>query len=165
MADKLGRALGLGQTGRFLGLSPMSATSRKPSPSTASIQPRRRGKVLVVDDDPVVLEVVRERLDTAGFDVYVRVDAIGTSQWVAREQPDFILLDVMMPALSGGELGLLLKRSTSTNQTAVILHSSMSAASLQPVIERTGAIGAIPKTHDGAKFIAEFERIIGRAKA
>ena len=123
------------------------------------MQPRRRGKVLVVDDDPVVLEVIRERLDEAGFDVYVRQDAIGTSQWVAREQPDFILLDVMMPALSGGELGQLLKRSNSTNQTAVILHSSMAAASLQPVIERTGAIGAIPKTHDGAKFIAEFERI------
>lgn len=123
------------------------------------MQPRRRGKVLVVDDDPVVLEVIRERLDEAGFDVYVRQDAIGTSQWVAREQPDFILLDVMMPALSGGELGQLLKRSNSTNQTAVILHSSMATASLQPVIERTGAIGAIPKTHDGAKFIAEFERI------
>jgi CheY-like chemotaxis protein len=78
---------------------------------------------------------------------------------VAREQPDFILLDVMMPALSGGELGQLLKRSNSTNQTAVILHSSMATESLQPVIERTGAIGAIPKTHDGASFIAEFERI------
>src|SRR5687767_1271098 len=95
-----------------------------------SMQPRRRGKVLVVDDDPVILEVVRERLEAAGFDVYVREDALGTSQWVAREQPDFILLDVMMPALSGGELGQLLKRSTATNQTAVILHSSMTAASL-----------------------------------
>ena len=126
------------------------------------MQPRRRGKILVVDDDPVVLEVIRERLDEAGFDVHLRADAIGTSQWVAREQPDFILLDVMMPALSGGELGQLLRRSTSTNRTAVIPHSSMATASLQAVIERTGAIGAIPKTQDGAKFLAEFERIISR---
>ncbi len=140
----------------------MSAPSPKhPSPST---QPRRRGKILVVDDDPIILEVVRERLDTAGYDVYVRADALGTSQWVAREQPDFILLDVMMPALSGGELGQLLKRSTSTNQTAVILHSSMSMLSLQPVIDRTGAVGAISKTHDGVKFMAEFERIVRRVK-
>jgi DNA-binding response OmpR family regulator len=110
------------------------------------------------------LEVVRERLDEAGYDVYVRADALGTSQWVAREQPDFILLDVMMPALSGGELGQLLKRSTSTNQTAVILHSSMSTASLAPVIERTGAIGAIGKTHDGAQFIEEFERLASKVR-
>lgn len=129
------------------------------------MQPRRRGKVLVVDDDPIILEVVRERLDAAGYDVYVRADALGTSQWVAREQPDFLLLDVMMPALSGGELGQLLKRSNSTNQTAVILHSSMSTESLQPVIDRTGAIGAIGKTHDGAKFMLEFERLAARVKA
>jgi CheY-like chemotaxis protein len=128
------------------------------------MQPRRRGKVLVVDDDPIILEVVRERLDEAGYDVYVRVDALGTSQWVAREQPDFILLDVMMPALSGGELGQLLKRSNSTNQTAVILHSSMAAASLQSVIERTGAIGAIAKTHDGARFMLDFERLAAKVK-
>ncbi len=126
---------------------------------------RRRAKVLVVDDDPIILEVVRERLEAAGFDVYVREDAIGTSQWVAREQPDFLLLDVMMPALGGAELGVLLKRSTTTNQTAVILHSSLSTSSLQPIIERTGAIGAIAKTHDGAQFIADFERITGKAPA
>ena len=128
------------------------------------MQPRRRAKILVVDDDPIILEVVRERLEAAGYSVHVRADAIGTSQWVAREQPDFILLDVMMPALSGGELGLLLKRSTSTNQTAVILHSSMTLPALMPVIQRTGAIGAIAKTHDGAKFIEEFEAIVARSK-
>jgi DNA-binding response OmpR family regulator len=132
--------------------------------ASLSAVPRRRGKVLVVDDDPIILEVVRERLDAAGFDVYVRADALGTSQWVAREQPDFVLLDVMMPALGGAELGHLLKRSHTTNQTVVILHSSMSAAALAPVIQRTGAIGAITKTHDGAKFIAEFERLTERVK-
>lgn len=136
-----------------------------PKPGSLSMQPRRRGKVLVVDDDPIILEVVRERLDAAGYDVYVRADALGTSQWVAREQPDFILLDVMMPALSGGELGQLLKRSNSTNQTAVILHSSMTTSSLQPVIERTGAIGAISKTHDGPKFMLEFEQLAAQARA
>ena len=142
----------------------MSSRSLSPKQPSLSMQPRRRGKVLVVDDDPIILEVVRERLDEAGYDVYVRADALGTSQWVAREQPDFILLDVMMPALSGGELGQLLKRSTSTNQTAVILHSSMAAASLQSVIERTGAIGAIAKTHDGVKFMAEFNRLAAKVK-
>lgn len=141
----------------------MSASSSGPAPF--SIQPRKRGKVLVVDDDPVTLEVVRERLDSAGYDVYVRADALGTSQWVAREQPDFILLDVMMPALSGGELGQLLKRSHTTNQTVVILHSSLTAAALSPVIQRTGAIGVIAKTQDAAKFLEEFERLTRCAPA
>jgi DNA-binding response OmpR family regulator len=140
-------------------------SSRDLSPKQATSSTRRRAKVLVVDDDPIILEVVRERLHEAGYDVHVRVDALGTSQWVAREQPDFILLDVMMPALSGGELGQLLKRSNSTNQTAVILHSSMDSVSLQAVLERTGAIGAIGKTHDGSKFMLDFERLAAKAKA
>lgn len=127
-----------------------------------SMQPRGRGKVLVVDDDPVTLEAVRERLASAGFDVYVREEALGTSQWIAREQPDFVLLDVLMPALSGGELGQLLKRSTATNQTAIILHSSLAGASLQPALDRSGAIGTIAKTHDGELFLIEFERLIAR---
>jgi CheY-like chemotaxis protein len=136
-----------------------------PNHASFSMSPRRRGKVLVVDDDPVILEVVRERLDGAGFDVYVREDALGTSQWVAREQPDFILLDVLMPALGGAELGQLLKRSAATSHTAVILHSSMSPAALRPVIARVGAVGAIGKTHDGAKFMSEFESIVERVQA
>lgn len=118
-----------------------------------------------MDDDPIILEVLRERLHAAGYDVHVREDALGTSQWVAREQPDFVLLDVMMPALSGGELGLLLKRSSSTNQTAIILHSSLAAAALAPIVARTGAVGTISKTHDGAKFMREFESIVQRLRA
>jgi CheY-like chemotaxis protein len=143
----------------------MSSQFGAPKQASFSMQPRRRGKVLVVDDDPIILEVIHERLNGAGYDVYLRADAIGTSQWVAREQPDFILLDVMMPALSGGELGQLLKRSHATNQTAVILHSSLSASQLKSVIERTGAIGVIAKTHDGAKFLDEFERIAAAVMA
>ena len=134
------------------------------APSVPSKPARSAGKVLVVDDDPVTLEVVRERLEEAGYDVHVRANAIGTSQWVAREQPDFLLLDVMMPALSGGELGQLLRRSHTTNQTAVILHSSLGAVTLSPVLERTGAIGVIAKTQDGAKFLEEFERLTQLAK-
>lgn len=139
----------------------MSAAShRNDSPSA----PRPRVKVLVVDDDPITLEVVRERLTEAGYDVFVRAGAIGTSQWVAREQPDFVLLDVMMPALNGGELGQLLRRSHTTNQTSLILHSSLDAAALSPVLERTGAIGVIEKTHDAAKFIEQFEYLAQLAK-
>lgn len=117
-----------------------------------------------MDDDPVTLEVVRERLQGAGWEVHVRTDAIGTSQWVAREQPEFLLLDVMMPALSGGELGQLLKRSNTTNQTAVILHSSLGSDALGSVLERTGAIGVIAKTHDREKFLDEFERLTQLSK-
>ena len=67
-----------------------------------------RRTVLVVDDDPIVLEVTRERLEGAGYIVYVREEALGTSQWSAEFQPDIVLLDVNMPALTGLDLAQLL---------------------------------------------------------
>ena len=66
--------------------------------------------------------------------------------------------------LGGGELGQLLKRSVATSDTAVILHSSLSDSALRPVLARTGAVGAISKTQDGNKFIAEFETIAARVR-
>ena len=123
---------------------------------------RGRGKVLVVDDDPVVLEFVKEWLAGAGYEVTLRDQALGTAQWVLQEQPDFILLDVKMPALSGGELTQLLRRNKSTAHCAVILHSSMDADELAALASSTGALGALQKTPSEKLFLAGFERLVAR---
>ena len=100
----------------------------------------RRPRVLVVDDDPVTLEVVRERLETLGYDVAVRSEPIGTAQWIAQEQPAFVLLDVSMPALSGTGLAQILGRNSSTRSTAAFIEPSSvtsSASVRQPAAARS----------------------------
>jgi len=121
-----------------------------------------RVKVLVVDDDPIVLALVREWLDGAGYDVSVRDQALGTAQVVANQQPDFVLLDVRMPALSGGELTQLIRRNQSTAKSAVILHSVMDFEALGELARTTGALGIIKKTPNPKLFLAEFERLVVR---
>jgi len=116
--------------------------------------------VLVVDDDPVVLEVVRGWLEEAGYAVEVRESALGTTQQVATEQPDVVLLDVMMPALSGGELAQLIRRHHRTALAHVILHSSLEPQELASLVEKTGALGALSKTSDGEQFVADFDRLM-----
>ncbi len=117
-------------------------------------------KVLVVDDDPVVLEVVREWLTSAGYDVSTREQALGTANWVATEKPEFVLLDVRMPALSGEELTMLMRRSRATASAAIILHSTMPVEELAGLARKTGALGAIQKTSSSRMFVAEFERLV-----
>jgi len=124
--------------------------------------PRR---VLVVDDDPVTLEVVRERLEALGYIVHLRSEALGTAQWIASEQPEYVLLDVSMPALSGTSLAQILGRNLSTQGTGVILHSSLEGAALQELATNVGALGAIEKTSDRARFQREFSRIAARLPA
>ena len=95
---------------------------------SAAVAPAR---VLVVDDDPVVLEIIREILQGAGYRVDTRDHALGTAQWVVREQPDYILLDVKMPALSGSELAQLIRSRDTMSGAAVVLHSSMDRQGLE----------------------------------
>lgn len=118
--------------------------------------------VLVVDDDPVVLEVTRERLEGVGYAVHTRQEAIGTSQWASEFQPDVILLDINMPALDGTDLAQLLKRRRATKNLAIILFSSMDSQQLDRRLSDTGADGAIQKTGDAARFLSEFESLIAR---
>ncbi|MFW6050921.1 MAG: response regulator [Myxococcota bacterium] len=123
-----------------------------------------KGKVLVVDDDLIVLEATRERLQRAGYDVETRDEAIGTTEYIAKHQPDVVLLDVMMPGLSGDRLAQLLKKQPRTRDVPIILHTSKSAGELEALVQQSEAIGAIEKTNDDDQFMLEFQRLVSRAR-
>lgn len=116
-------------------------------------------KVLVVDDDPISLEVARERLERAGCEVETRDRALGTSRVILTFQPDCVLLDVMMPGISGDELAALLRSQGRLRHVAIVLHSAKDPSELSELMARTGAIGAIHKTSDDEAFLREFKRI------
>jgi CheY-like chemotaxis protein len=123
-----------------------------------------RGRVLVVDDDHVVLKITRARLESAGFAVVTRSEALGTLQSVLKEKPDVVLLDLQMPALDGEAIANLVSKRFGGRRVSIIFHSSECLLTLQAKAQRTGALGAIPKTEDDQSFIAQFERLFARAK-
>ena len=133
--------------------------------SKAEPPPRSKGVVLIVDDDPIVLAVTAERLEGLGYTVHTREEALGTSQWISTNQPDIILLDVNMPALSGTELALLIRRRQTTKKAVIVLYSSLPESELQALARTTGAIGVVHKTSDEKQFIEEFERVVVRRKS
>lgn len=120
--------------------------------------------MLVVDDDPVALEVVKERLERDGWEVVVRDRALGTSEFIFQHQPDVVLLDVRMPGLSGDKLAAILSRRELTKQVAVILHSG-SRENLALLAKEANALGAIHKTSDDRKFLSEFHALLAKRAA
>jgi DNA-binding response OmpR family regulator len=60
--------------------------------------------VLVVDDDPTVRELVGDILDLEGYDVHVAADGHQALAAVAAQRPDCLILDLMMPGMSGFEV-------------------------------------------------------------
>jgi DNA-binding response OmpR family regulator len=119
-----------------------------------------RTKVLVIDDDSVLLEVVRERLEAIDCEVFVRQEALGTTQAVRAHRPDIVLLDVMMPALSGERVIGLLQGSRAMAGVGVILYSSKPEAELLELVESTGALGAISKALGAAEFTRRFDALV-----
>ncbi|HEY3870719.1 MAG TPA: response regulator transcription factor [Actinocrinis sp.] len=59
------------------------------------------GRILVVDDEPAVREAVRAGLEFEGYEVAVAADGLGGLESIAKQAPDAIVLDVMMPRMDG----------------------------------------------------------------
>ncbi|MGW6704634.1 response regulator transcription factor [Streptomyces sp. NPDC054956] len=62
------------------------------------------GRVLVVDDDPTVSEVVAGYLERAGFTVHRAADGPSALETAARHRPDLVVLDLMLPGMDGLEV-------------------------------------------------------------
>jgi CheY-like chemotaxis protein len=115
-------------------------------------------RILVVDDDPITLEIARERLEGAGYQVITQEKALGTSLVVHKECPDVVLLDINMPTLSGLKLAGL----NVFNGVPFIFHSGKEQAELDRLAAEARALGAIQKTGNAKKFIDAFRVILGR---
>ena len=65
---------------------------------------RRRAKVLIVDDSPIIRELAQHVLQEDGYEVIGLDSPTGFSRALVQEKPDIVLMDVSMPALSGDKL-------------------------------------------------------------
>ena len=77
-------------------------------------------RVLVVDDEPEITEIVETFLQEAGYKVTVENDSYKAIEKAVEIRPDVILLDIMMPGISGYEVCQELKKNSDLAMTPVI---------------------------------------------
>jgi two-component system alkaline phosphatase synthesis response regulator PhoP/two-component system response regulator VicR len=78
-------------------------------------------KILVVDDEKHIVRLVQANLDRAGYEVVTAGDGKEALQKVASENPDLVVLDVMMPYMDGFEVLQNLRRNPVTRDIPVIM--------------------------------------------
>jgi two-component system phosphate regulon response regulator PhoB len=78
-------------------------------------------RVLVVDDDGVIRELIRSTLLNAGLDVTTAVDGRSALAAISRRLPDLVVLDVMMPDLSGVDICRQLRGTPRTERLPIIM--------------------------------------------
>ncbi|HQL53263.1 MAG: response regulator [Phycisphaerae bacterium] len=84
-----------------------------------------RFKVLIADDNPQILELLEAYLEPLGVDVRLAADGEATLAAVERDEPDLILLDIMMPKRSGFEVCRLLKDDPRYRDIAIIMVTAL----------------------------------------
>jgi two-component system, response regulator PdtaR len=124
--------------------------------------PSRR-LILVVDDDPILLDYLATVLDHAGYDTVKAASAVEALQRVAEREADIALalLDISMPGMSGLELAVRLKEHTSV---AFMFLSSVDDTETARQAASHGAVGFVVKPVDAARLMPAFESALARAE-
>ncbi len=103
-------------------IRPTFSTRSQPDKQISEASARRRApRVLVVDDNPDTMVLMRELLATRGYDVVALPDATQAEAEIRRQAPDVILSDVIMPGKSGYELCRELKEDAATRLIPFVL--------------------------------------------
>lgn len=119
------------------------------------------GRVLVVDDDDVIRQLITVNLELEGFEVATAVDGQDCLDKVKGVAPDVITLDIMMPRLDGWEAASRLRADPETADIKVVL---LSARAQEADLERGSRIGVdayLTKPFDPDELIDIVRRLAG----
>jgi DNA-binding response OmpR family regulator len=122
---------------------------------------RARTRVLVVDDEPTIAEVVSRYLERAGYSAGVAGTGRGALQSAAAQRPDVVVLDLMLPDLDGLEVMRRLRRDD-RHHTAIILLTARGEESDRITGLRLGADDYVVKPFSPAELVARVDAVLRR---
>jgi two-component system alkaline phosphatase synthesis response regulator PhoP len=93
--------------------------------SPSAIQTKTTPRILIADDDPLGAELLEAYLSESDAELRIACDGEQTLQLVASWRPDVILLDVMMPRISGFEVCKRLRADAATRDIAIIMITAL----------------------------------------
>src|SRR5687768_483158 len=110
-------------------------------------------RVLIVDDDPQVLRLLRLNLEMEGYKVVIAGDGAEALKAVEQHRPDLVVCDVMMPGIDGLEVVRQLRAEKTTARLPVILLSAKAMRSDMREGLQAGADEYMTKPFDPAELI------------
>ena len=117
-------------------------------------------KILVADDSPTERNVAREALESAGYAVVEAVDGQQALEMYARERPALVMLDVVMPRLTGLETCRILKAKAQGSYLPVIMLSTRNSVNARVEGLRSGADDYLGKPYDPEELRARVEVLL-----
>ncbi len=122
-------------------------------------------RILAVDDEPDLLELVEYNLRDAGYTVTTAKDGAGALAEVRRQRPDLILLDLMLPDISGNEVCKRLRRDPDTESIPIVMLTARGQEIDRVVGFELGADDYIVKPFSPRELVLRVGAVLRRAQA
>ncbi len=123
---------------------------------------RPSARILVVDDESDTVDLIRFTLETAGFTVDQALDGTGAIDMITHDEYDVVLLDIMMPDLSGFDV-LQQLRSGSTEVPPVIFLTARHDKEDRQTGQNLGAVGYLTKPAKRGDLLDAIEEALEKA--
>ncbi len=118
-------------------------------------------KILVVEDDKFLRELITQKLSREGYDVKEAVDGEDGVVKVKEEKPDIILLDLILPGIDGFEVLAKIKEDSETESIPVVILSNLGQRDDVERGLKLGAVDFLIKAHfTPGEIIEKVEKIM-----
>ena len=118
-------------------------------------------KILIVDDEPQIVQLLNSRLRANQYEVLAAYDPIQGFKLAIEKQPDLIILDIRMPAGGGGRLFENLKAHMKTSLIPVIFITAHPSKDIKDLTIAAGAAAFISKPIDPAELLQKVKLALG----
>ncbi len=117
-------------------------------------------KILVIDDDSVLVKMADSRLKANGYDVMSTTDAASGLEMAIKGNPDLIILDVMMPIINGYNMCSLLKSEEKTKAIPIIMLTARSKETDKAIGREVGANAYMTKPFKMEELLSKIEELL-----
>jgi DNA-binding response OmpR family regulator len=124
----------------------------------------KKGRILVVDDEVNITQILQFSIGAEGFEVLPAQNGEEAIEKARREQPDLIILDIMMPKIDGYEACRILKANPLTRHIPVVLLTAKGREIDKRLGYEVGATDYIVKPFSPNKLIERIHRLLSCAK-
>jgi diguanylate cyclase (GGDEF)-like protein len=123
----------------------------------------KKRQVLLIDDDMTVLEVVKTNLEIEGYDVITEMSGETGLVSAVVEQPDVIILDIMMPGMDGWEICKRLRSDSRTKYIPIIMLTALDDTQYLVKGFEVGADDYLAKPFENAELFARIKSVLTKA--
>ncbi|NTV23673.1 MAG: response regulator transcription factor [Nanoarchaeota archaeon] len=119
-------------------------------------------KILVVDDEPHISELVKAVLSVEGYDVKTASDGVSALKFLEKQKPDLVILDMMMPGMSGREVCEKIRANPKTKQLKVMFVTVVKfSENGKSELEKMNVSDYLTKPFDNAELVSRVKKVVG----